>query len=169
MLYLHGRRAYDGAERWELEGVGPLTPGEASELVGHSNVTVRPVIDLGRVAPSAGYQPSETLAEATRLVHPYAVFPYSTRESRGCDLDHRVPWPVGGTALNNLGPLQRGHHRLRTHGRWRVDSPRLGTYVWTSPTGRSYRVDGHGTVELPRQREHHPPSRADRADDADDP
>lgn len=42
-----------------------------------------------------------------------------------CDIDHRDPWPNGGTNAANLGPLCRRHHIFKGHGvlRWTVGPP----------------------------------------------
>ena len=47
------------------------------------------------------------------------------------------------TALGNLGPFCKGHHTVKHHGDWRVEQidGSGGAMLWTSPTGRQYRVD----------------------------
>ncbi|MEP6666542.1 MAG: hypothetical protein ABJA81_08860, partial [Nocardioidaceae bacterium] len=57
--------------------------------------------------------------------------------------------PPGQTALENLGPMIRFHHRIKTHGRWQVAQPFNGVFVWRSPNGRYFLVDHTGTQELP--------------------
>ncbi|HET6626185.1 MAG TPA: hypothetical protein VFG63_07330 [Nocardioidaceae bacterium] len=37
-------------------------------------------------------------------------------------------------------PLVRFHHRLKTHGRWRLRQPEPGTYLWRSPHGWYWRA-----------------------------
>jgi hypothetical protein len=56
--------------------------------------------------------------------------------------------PPGQTSLGNLGPLSRHHHRVKTHGRWRVRQPVPGCFVWRSPTGYLYWVTAAGTQPL---------------------
>ena len=47
-----------------------------------------------------------------------------------------IPYSEGGpTASDNLAPLCRRHHRLKTHGGWRYTQVERGTYLWTSPLG----------------------------------
>jgi hypothetical protein len=57
--------------------------------------------------------------------------------TRGCDIDHDVPWPDGPTCGCNNGPLCRRHHRVKQLG-W-VKQRRAGGHVrWTSPLGRRW-------------------------------
>ena len=40
-----------------------------------------------------------------------------------CDIDHNVAWEDGGeTSLTNHAPLCEGHHTVRHHGGWDIDS-----------------------------------------------
>ncbi len=71
------------------------------------------------------------------------------------DQDHTKPYippddggPPGQTSLDNLGPLTRRHHRIKTHRRWQVKQPFNGIFVWRSPHGRYYLVDHTGTHKL---------------------
>ena len=41
------------------------------------------------------------------------------------------------------------HHRIKTHGRWQVQQPFPGIYVWRDPHGAYYLVDHTGTRRLP--------------------
>jgi hypothetical protein len=75
------------------------------------------------------------------------VFPGCTVPARRCDLDHRVPYPVGSTCACNLQPACRTHHRLRTTGLISVrlvqpgEDPQAppGTLEWTTRAGLTYR------------------------------
>ncbi|HEY0951573.1 HNH endonuclease signature motif containing protein [Nocardioides sp.] len=102
-------------------------------------VSVRPVLDLGEHLEVPGYTPSPRLREQVMLTHPTCVFPGCTRPSRGCDLDHVIPWDRGGpTCSCNLVPACRFHHRLKTHGGWRLERVGHRLFTWTSPMGRTY-------------------------------
>ncbi len=104
-------------------------------------ITVRPVIDLDATAGTDSHAPPAWMREAAVLRDETCVFPGCNRDSRHCDLDHVDPFdpdgPSGQTNLQNLAPLCRRHHRLKTHGRWRYRRLPDG-YEWTSPTGRTY-------------------------------
>jgi hypothetical protein len=102
-------------------------------------VTIRPVLDLGEHLEVPGYTPSPRLREQVLITHPSCVFPGCTRPSRGCDLDHVIPWDQGGpTCSCNLVPACRFHHRLKTHGGWRLHRVGDRLFVWTSPHDRVY-------------------------------
>ena len=85
------------------------------------------------------------------------VFPWCSRTARRCDLDHGVPWPHGPTADDNLAPLCRFHHRLKTHGGWiytRLDETSL---LWRSPHGLRFLRDHTGTRDVSVGRPVEPP------------
>ena len=75
------------------------------------------------------------------------------------DLDHTTRYrspdqggPPGQTSVDNLAPMTRFHHRIRTHSTWTVRSPLPGTWLWRSPTGRHYLVDHTGTRPIANPR-----------------
>jgi hypothetical protein len=49
--------------------------------------------------------------------------------------------PPGQTNPQNLAPLCRTHHRIKTHTPWTYKRLDHGAYTWTSPTGHQYDVD----------------------------
>jgi len=140
----------------ENAGVGPITVGEAIELLGHCQVSVRPVLDLRDQLPVDCYEIPAAMREALRLSRPSSVFPWSHAGSHAADLDHTHPYlsmdeggPPGQTRVDNLGPMIRYGHRIKTHGRgWRHRQPAPGLYLWRTPHGYWYRVDRHGTRPL---------------------
>ena len=67
-----------------------------------TKVTIKPVLDLADELFTDRYQPTPAQHEQAILTHPTCVFPGCTRPSRGCDLDHIIPWPLGPTATWNL-------------------------------------------------------------------
>ena len=145
-LYVHHTNGADGQPRWSLAGIGPITERQARDLVGHSSVTVKPVIDLHKEVTCTGYQASERLREVQVLLNPECYFPFCTANARNGDYDHVVPSPRGPTSSTNGGLPCRHHHRNKTHGRWVVKEPFPGIYVWRSPTGRLYVVDRRGNT-----------------------
>ncbi len=52
------------------------------------------------------------------------------------------------SGIGNYGPMTTPHHRLKTHGRWQVQQPFPGIYVWRDPHGAFYLVDNTGTRRL---------------------
>jgi hypothetical protein len=69
------------------------------------------------------------------------TFPTCRQPAWRCDTDHTQPFDQGGpTCCCNLGPLCRHHHQLKQHPRWHLDQPAPGTFIWTTPDGRTYRT-----------------------------
>src|SRR4051794_23722524 len=157
-LYVHF-----SAESWlrqtrgvvRVEDVGPVTVEQALDMLRHCRVTIRPVIDLNDSPCADGYEARGLVREALRLRHPVEVFPHGTLPSRQADADHTVPYrppeaggEPGQTTPDNLGPLGRYHHRLKTHGGWQCVQTRPGVYWWGTPHGHWVRVDRTGTHGL---------------------
>ncbi|MBI2242766.1 MAG: HNH endonuclease [Nocardioides sp.] len=67
-----------------------------------TKVTVKPVLDLADELWTDRHEPTPAQHEQAILAHPTCVFPACTRPSRGSDLDHIIPWPLGPTATSNL-------------------------------------------------------------------
>ena len=88
--------------------------------------------------------PTPALAEytASRAAHPVNPAAGPTAASAG-DIDHHEARSDGGkTIRSNLGPIVRRWHRLKTFAGWTVKQVRRG-WEWTSPTGRTYRIEPH--------------------------
>ncbi len=88
-----------GAGVARMEGVGPITLGQASEFLRHSHVTIKPVIDLEADVPVDSYEVPDPAARAAPPPHPRQRVPLvaldvtagwtSTTRRRGLDkLDH---------------------------------------------------------------------------------
>lgn len=127
----------------ELAGYGPIPAPVALELATTGDVTWRRILthhvtgallDYGRTT----YRPPAALADHVRARDVTCRFPGCRHPARTCDLDHSVPFPVGPTAVSNLGSLCRHHHRLKHETRWTVVQRDGGAFSWTSPTGRRY-------------------------------
>jgi hypothetical protein len=162
VLYLHlareavGGHFGTGVVRVEDPvAAGPISTDQLKAWVANDRITVRPVLDPSGATPVDGYEIPTHLREATQLLHPFEVFPYGTLPTRQADLDHthayRAPddgGPPGQTALANLGPLSRRHHRVKTFDGFTVRQPVTGLFLWRTPTGHWYRVDHRGTTHL---------------------
>ncbi|HLR84153.1 MAG TPA: HNH endonuclease signature motif containing protein, partial [Nocardioidaceae bacterium] len=148
MLYIHFDRTWG---TYSLDGLGAITRSEAAEILGHSKVTVRPVIDLESTITATGYVASPRLKEQTALFNgSLCTFPSCDRPARVCDYDHITNFrDSGATDSRNGHRLCRYHHRAKTFTDWDVQSPAPGVWVWTSPTGRTYLVTGGTTTRLP--------------------
>jgi hypothetical protein len=88
----------------------------------------------------AGYRPSRRLRHLIETRHRTCVF-RSRRAATRCDVDHTVPYHLGGaTCRCNLAPLCRRHHQAKQTRGWQLSQPEPGQLVWRLPHGRSYRI-----------------------------
>ena len=147
-------------ETCELDGFGPLTADQARRLALRSSSTVLrrlftdPIDDTVMTMDARTYRFSARQVEAVRSLHPISCFPGATTPADRCDIDHREPYrfgppgtadPPGQTVVGGGQPLDRRHHRYRTHLDWipTVDPTDPHTIYWTSPYGRTYTVRDH--------------------------
>ncbi len=132
------------------ERLGPVSIDQIKEWVGHSQVTVTPVLDLARETAHEPHDPPPWMREQVILRDRRCVFPGCARDARRCDLDHIEPYddtgPPGQTRPENLAPLCRRHHRAKTFGRWRYARLPDGAFVWVSPQGTAQLVTPQGTM-----------------------
>ncbi|MGX1910331.1 DUF222 domain-containing protein [Streptomyces phaeochromogenes] len=135
----------------ELKGYGPVTASQVRELAFADGTVWRRLL----VQPASGllvktdpltYKPTAETARHVIARDQYCAFPSCRMPARRCDLDHvrafdhARPERGGPTTPENLQPLCRRHHRLKTHHPgWRVArDPHTGAAVWTAPTGHTY-------------------------------
>lgn len=147
VLYVHLDRA---SGTWSEENAGVLSKEQARQIVGHSNVTVRPVLDLAEPLLYTGYEAPPLLKEQLALMNAgYCTFPHCHRRARPSDVDHQQPHGAGGpTASCNTHRLCRRHHRAKDKGTWRVVSPAPGLWIWSSPVGAVWLVSNGTTTPL---------------------
>ena len=139
------------------ERLGPATITKIQEWLAGTRATIVPVLDLSRDDPVDAHDPPPWMREAVILRDRHCVFPWCTRDARGCDLDHIDPYqppdhggPPGQTRPTNLAPLCRRHHRAKTTRRWHYQRHRDGTYTWHGPHHTTYLVTRRATLALPR-------------------
>jgi hypothetical protein len=90
---------------------------------------------------SPAYQAPARLREFINLRDLTCRFPTCRQPAWQCDADHTRPFDQDGpTCSCNLGPLCRYHHQLKQHPLWRLEQPAPGSFLWTTPTGRTYTV-----------------------------
>jgi hypothetical protein len=135
-----------------IEKIGPVLVDELSHVVGHHRIKLTPVVYVHDTPERAvdAYEIPQPMRESVLGRDRHEVFPWSSREARGCDLDHTIPYvpgELGQTRPSNLGPLTRRPHRGKTHGGWKLEQPRPGIFWWHSP-GQAYRVGPDGTRNL---------------------
>jgi hypothetical protein len=137
------------------EGLGPVALERLKELLGRTELTVKPVIDLSDRVRSTAYEHPESLKERIHLTTGGDYWPYATSRSRHVDFDHPIPYlppdrggPPGQTGTHNSGPLSRRHHRWKTHAGYRSRQAGHGRYAWLTPHGLGFLVDHRGTNRI---------------------
>lgn len=87
-------------------------------------------------------RPTTSLRRLVEARDRTCVFPGCRMPSTDCDLDHRVEVQDGGrTTEDNLSPLCRHDHRLKSTRRWRYERT-ADNHIWTSPLGLRYTTSG---------------------------
>ena len=115
-----------------------------------TQVIVKPVIDLADHLHVDQYEVPDRLADQAAARDLTCVFPWCSRPAKDCDDDHVIPYAEGGpTASDNLAPLCRRHHRLKTHhSGWGYTVLEPGSYLWSSPRGYQFLRDHRGTTDV---------------------
>ncbi|MBZ5737937.1 13E12 repeat family protein [Nocardioides mangrovi] len=149
-LFVH---AYVGPDREgivRVEGHQPVTDDWVRTVLGpHATFTIRPVLDLAGQAPVDAYEIPDRHRQAVHLMTPADTFPFASCTTRTMQIDHTVPHDEGGkSGVGNYGPMTTTHHRIKTHGRWQVQQPFPGIYLWRDPHGAYYLVDHTGTRRI---------------------
>jgi hypothetical protein len=128
-------------EPGHLDGHGPVPAAMARDLAAAARRWRGMLIDEhGHLTDvTEAYRPRLLLQEFIRARDVTCRFPGCRQPAARCDLDHTRPHGKGGrTCRCNLGPFCRHHHRLKHESDWVVVQPEPGTFVFTSPTGRTY-------------------------------
>lgn len=126
----------------ELSGYGAIPASLARELAAShqwrrfiTDPVTGALLEVGRER----YQPPAALVDFINARDKTCRFPGCRRAAELSDIDHAIPWEEGGeTSPANLGALCRRHHRLKTHGGWKIESNPDGSCTWISPYGKSY-------------------------------
>ncbi len=156
-VHLTDHTLANGTGVLRVEDIGPLLDTQLTELVGYGPYVVKPVIDLNKAISSDAYETTSQIREHVKLTHPTELFPYGTRETtNNIDLDHIKPYdplgPPGQTNTQNLIPLSRFGHRVKTHAHgWKVRRIDAKTIEWTTPHGFVLHVNPTGTHRVPKE------------------
>lgn len=126
-------------------GGSTIPASTLADLISRGLAEVRPVVHPGESPPEPRYRPSGALADFIRCRDLTCRFPGCDRPADFCDVDHTVPFDLGGpTHASNLKLLCRKHHLLKTFwcgaDGWHDEQLPDGTVIWTSPSGREYRT-----------------------------
>lgn len=128
----------------QLAGYGAIPASVARRLAAEgswqrfiSDPTTGNLLDFGREK----YTPPQELVDFLLARDRTCRFPGCRRSGQLADIDHAQSWESGGqTNPANLGLLCRRHHRMKTHGGWRLESNPDGSCSWESPLGKRYFV-----------------------------
>ena len=126
----------------DVPGYGPLPPAVARALAEDADwqrwiadPATGELLDQGR----RSYRPTAALRRFIQARDRRCRFPGCTTPAHWADLDHCEAYDDGGrTDRDNLVPLCRRHHRLKTFTRWRYRRRPDGGVEWTDPHGRSW-------------------------------
>lgn len=135
----------------QLAGYGAIPASLARSLASDSQwrrfitePTTGALLDFGRES----YEPPQPLVDFLLARDRTCRFPGCRAPAYLSDLDHAQSWESGGaTSAQNLGALCRRHHRLKTHGGWKLESESDGSCLWTSPHGKRYPVPARNIQE----------------------
>ncbi|WP_310528092.1 hypothetical protein [Nocardioides sp.] len=159
VLFLHAYAGTGEPGIARVEGHGPVTDAWIKQHLGpDTTFTITPVCDLNGQAPVDAYEIPDRHRQAVHLMTPADTFPWGANLSRTQQIDHTVPYRrgaakgAGQSRVGNYGPMTGFHHRVKTHGRWQVQQPFPGVYVWRDPYGAMYLVDHTGTRRLAETR-----------------
>jgi len=136
----------------ELAGLGPIPAEQARALAAQGvwrRIVTDPltgaVLDVGRTR----YRPPAALADHVQARDRVCAGPGCSVPADHCDLDHTTEYhgtPANGstapgrTRADNLGPLSRRCHRLKTDGGFTLTQTAPGVFEWHTPAGLAYRV-----------------------------
>lgn len=155
----------------DLDGFGPIDALTARALAAGGvwqRIVTDPLTDQPLDVGRRRYRPPAALDEHVRVRDKTCAAPGCTIPATHADLDHAIAYrpqpgdppgtPLGGTDANNLGPLCRTHHRLKTTGGFRLRQIEPGLFEWTTPTGHRYLVrPGTGRSLHTTTHPHHDP------------
>jgi len=121
----------------EVGADGLIAPELVAELAG--SATLVGLIHPGDAPPERGYVPSTALADFVRCRDLTCRWPGCDRPATDCDVDHTIPYAVGGpTHASNLKCYCRTHHLVKTFWGWREQQLPDGTLILTSPAGQTH-------------------------------
>ena len=135
-----------------LPGYGTI-PAETARTLA-TRARLRQLAAPHQLRAEAHYRPSTALADFIRCRDLSCRFPGCDKPAEVCDIDHTVPWDLGGpTHPSNLALLCRAHHLLKTfwtgESGWQEKQFSDGRIRWTSPAGRTYTTTPGGAIFFP--------------------
>jgi hypothetical protein len=146
---------FAGAGIVRLEDIGPVIADQVRQWLQHSNVVLKPVIDLAGTAPVDHYEVPQRMSEVIGLRRRADYFPHGTCLTRHQENDHTIAYvpmdeggPPGQTDPATMAKITKHHHRIKTFAGWQVTLVAPGSWLWRSPHGYHFLVHPHGTTAL---------------------
>jgi hypothetical protein len=119
----------------------PLPPGVRAWLAGITLAWLE-TGECSHRRQSPRYRPSRSLTHLIQIRQVTCTAPGCRRPATSCDFEHTIPYHQGGRSCEcNAGPCCRRHHRAKQTAGWQLSQPRPGTFVWSTPHGRSYQTE----------------------------
>ena len=136
-----------------LSGYGVVPAETVRDLATFARV--RPMVPAGELKAEPRYRPSAALADFIRARDLCCRFPGCDIPAEFCDIDHTIPYRLGGPTHPSILSLKcRAHHLLKTfwsgQNGWCETQFSDGTIVWTSPSGRTYTTTPRGALFFPQ-------------------
>jgi len=139
ILYVHltDKTLATGAGVLRVEELGPLFASQLTELLGHDQVVVKPVIDLHDQVSVHSYEIPDRIRERVRLRHPVDMFPYGGGEATTrMDQDHITPYSHAARPARPPLPSARAKPSAPAKPPGRSSAPDR-----TAPPGRAASAD----------------------------
>jgi hypothetical protein len=129
-----------------LDGYGPIDAETAARLVAavptFRRVLTDPVSGAVLALERTRYKVPKALRDWIRIRDGVCRFIGCPRPAGQCDMDHVLPWELGGpTNASNLAAACEGHHTMKHAAGWRERLLPNGTVEWTTPNGLTYASD----------------------------
>jgi hypothetical protein len=132
-----------------LDGQGLIDADTARKLLVEARRTYVTPLQEDSAAAAERYRPSRKLRALVRAGELCCQFPGCNSPVAYSDLDHHDPHDDGGSTVHeNMGPLCRFHHRLKTFGHWRQYQDQWHKTVFTSPEGLRYIGNAYNGLDL---------------------
>ncbi|GAA4293211.1 HNH endonuclease signature motif containing protein [Mycobacterium paraffinicum] len=120
----------------QLGAEGLIPPELVADLAAAAKLV--PLVHPGDAPPEPGYVPSQALADFVRCRDLTCRWPGCDCPAVACDIDHTIPYSVGGcTHASKLKCYCRTHHLVKTFWGWTEKQLADGTLILTSPAGRT--------------------------------
>jgi hypothetical protein len=90
---------------------------------------------------SPGYRVPDSMRALVEARDQTCGFPTCRQPAWRCEQDHSIAYRLGGpTCPCNLSPECARHHHLKHLPSWRLDQPRPGVLIWTTPARLTHTV-----------------------------